>query len=576
MWFVQYLKYNKAMKLSDYIAKTLLNEGVHSVFGYPGSSISHVIDSICNVGIKYVQVYHEQAASFAACGYAGITNNLGVAIACSGPGATNLITGIANAYYDSLPCLFIVGQVSSCEMKANACRQNGFQETRIVDIVKPITKYAVEILDKSEVEKELKKCIIESQIGRKGPTLISIPHDIQQVNISVEVQKVASDCYKSTVDASIVARLLKTSKRPVVLMGGGAYSLKTNESFQQFIQKYKIPTVASLRGLNNVLFNEEYLGFLGVYGNRLANLAIYGSDLILVLGSRLDARQTGGIRENFAPNAKIIQVDVDCNEIGRDFPVDISFNCTCETFFESLSEHFSNAVNEYNDWHRKLTEIKEYCKEEVQINGVDPNLFVEYLSSILLEEQTIVTSDVGQNQMWVAQSLRLSSNSFFLTSGGHGTMGYSLPSAIGGFYGNKNATIVSYMGDGGLQMNMQELETMRRENIPAVVVVFRNNSLGLIRDYQNKALNARLNGSVIGFSNPDFSKLASLYDMDYLHINDNDFSSITYSTIQNKRILIDVEVSKESVIHPELAYKRAIFDQSPFINIETINTIINE
>lgn len=564
------------MKLSDYIADVLVREGIHTVFGYQGSSVSHLIDSICNAGIKYVQNYHEQASAFAACGYAEVTHNLGVAVACSGPGATNLITGIANAYYDSLPCLFIVGQVSSHELKDNGSRQNGFQEAKIIDIVKPITKYAVEILDPQSVAIELRNAIMIAKTGRKGPVLISLPHNVQQVQIEVEGAATEPAIIKELVDTSIVVDLLHKSNHPLLLVGGGAFDLKGNPAFQKFAQKYKIPVVASLRGINSVSFNDEYRGFLGVYGNRLANLAVYGSDLIIVLGSRLDSRQTGGIRENFAPNAKIIQVDIDASEIGRDFPIDYTFNCTCSDFIESLTDHFDDTLHKYKEWHNKLADINKYCTSEIQSQGVDPNLFVEYLSNMLLKVETLVTTDVGQNQMWVAQSVKMSDGSSFLTSGGHGTMGYSLPSAIGGYYAKSNATIISYMGDGGLQMNIQEFETLRREQIPAVIVVFRNNSLGLIRDYQTKALYGRLNGSVAGFSVPSLSKLAALYDMDYLYITNNDFSAIQLSTLINKRVIIDVEVSKESEILPELAYKRAIYDQRPFVDIDRIKSILNQ
>ena len=564
------------MKLSDYIAHVLVKEGIHTVFGYQGSSVSHLIDSICNADIKYVQNYHEQASAFAACGYAEATHNLGVAVACSGPGATNLITGIANAYYDSLPCLFIVGQVSSHELKDNGSRQNGFQETKIVDIVKPITKYAVEILDPQSLAEELQKAIMIAKTGRKGPVLISIPHNVQQAQIENEVIWAEPTISKEPIDTSLVADLLHKSKQPLLLIGGGAFELKGNPAFQKFTQKYKIPVVASLRGLNNVCFNDEFSGFLGVYGNRLANLAVFGSDLLIVFGSRLDSRQTGGIRDNFAPNAKIIQVDADANEIGREFPIDYTFNCTCVEFIDSVKNYFDDSKHEYREWHNKLADINKYCTSEIQSQGADPNLLVEYISNILQKDDTLVTTDVGQNQMWVAQSIKMSDSSSFLTSGGHGTMGYSLPAAIGGYYAKPKTTIVCYMGDGGLQMNIQELETLRREQIPAVIVVFRNSTLGLIRDYQTKALNGRLNGSVTGFSVPDLSKLAVLYDMDYLHISNNDFSAIQYSALVNKRIIIDVEVSKESEILPELAYKRAIYDQRPFVDIDKIKSILNQ
>ena len=562
------------MKLSDYIAKRLSKE-TDTVFGFQGSSVSHLIDSICRTGLRYVQNYHEQASSFAACGYAEASHQLGVAVSCSGPGATNLITGIANAYYDSLPCLFISGQVSTFEIKDNRSRQNGFQETRILDIIKPITKYCVEILDPSTIRFELEKCIAIAKSGRPGPTFISLPHNIQSAQIEIDkLSKYEPEEEKYQLDLiDKIAGILQTANKPLFVIGGGAYGIKNNKDFKELCLKCNIPYVASLRGLNNVPFDSEYVGFLGVYGNRKANLAVYKSDLLLVLGSRLDSRQTGGAMTDFAPGATIVHVDVDSAEINREVIADYSVHLDCKRFISELNKNVSNDIRiDYAAWHKKLDIITKQSKDIYDKDGVNPIAFIKHLNSVFSKEDIVVSTDVGQNQMWVAQAIRLAGDSSFLTSGGHGSMGYSLPSIIGGYYathGKKH--LLAYMGDGGFQMNLQELETLRRENIPVTIVVFVNNSLGLIRDYQEKALGNRVNGSVIGFSVPNLRALADCYEMDYIEVFDDDFTIVNHDCLVDNRTLIKVNVSDVSVISPELDYQRPIFDQRPHIDLSFLN-----
>ena len=557
------------MKVSDYIAERLKKEtGV--VFGYQGSSISHLIDSICEKGIQYVQNYHEQASAFSACGYAESSGNLGVAISCSGPGATNLLTGIANSYYDSLPCLFICGQVSTHEMRDNHARQNGFQETKIIEIVKPITKYCVEVTKAEEIQQELEKCISIAKENRQGPVLLSIPHNLQTSQITLSENDVLSEKKDIALELVEVAKVIEESKRPLLLIGGGARGLFENENFLKFLDYYPIPYVASLKGLNHVVFERNYQGMVGAYGNREANLTVYQCDLLITIGSRMDGRQTGGIRENFAPNAKIIHVDCDKNELNRDVMADYPICCECDCFFSQLLPVLTKNKHEYRDWKSVLKDIKEHSIYDSDNKQATPYNFVEYISNLFINTKVVVSADVGQNQMWVAQKLKMSKDSSFITSGGHGSMGYSLPASVGAWYSSNPELVVSYMGDGGVQMNIQELETLRRENISAAVIVFVNNGLGLIRDYQSKALGGRYNGSVTGFSVPSLNKIAAAYEMEYINA-DSDFSEITKDKLYGKRTLIEVPVVQDSVIIPELAYKRPIYDQQPFIDLSFLN-----
>lgn len=572
-----YINKVNRMKLSDFIVNTLKCHGVNTIFGYQGSSISHLIDSINASGIQYIQNYHEQASAFAACGYSEVTNQLGVAISCSGPGATNLITGIANAYYDSLPCLFISGQVSTHEQKQNFARQNGFQETKIVEIVRPITKYAVEIQDPNSIKYELEKAVSIALSGRRGPVFISLPHNIQSSDINADELKGYDRKDESIAipDFSSVTELLKAAERPVLLIGGGAYELRDLESFKRFVDYFKIPFVSSLKGMLILDQNELYKGFLGVYGTRLANLAVYLSDLVIVLGSRLDGRQTGGKKSEFAPNAKIVHVDCDINEVNRDIHADYQYICKCSDFFNGLHNSDFDG-KDFSSWLTTLKDIEDSYQDQYSLQNANPYRAIQHICSLFDNASLVISTDVGQNQMWVAQSLNRIKSSYFITSGGHGTMGYSLPASIGGYYAHaKMYNHIAFMGDGGFQMNIQELETISREKLPIMIVVFVNNSLGLIRDYQSKALGNRLCGSVNGFSVPDLSKIASAYGMKYIRIVDNDFSQLTYEKVANQTVLVQIDVAQNSVIIPELAYKHPIYDMFPFVDLQIIKNKCN-
>lgn len=562
------------MKVSDYIAGRLGKE-TDTVFGYQGSSISHLIDSVCRTGLRYVQNYHEQASSFSACGYAEESGRLGVALSCSGPGATNLITGIANAYYDSLPCLFICGQVSTHEMRNNASRQNGFQETRITEIVKPITKYCIEVYDPMDVPFELEKCISIAKEGRQGPALLSIPHNVQTAEITLTGCGDVNDSHpQQVVDACRVLALLNESKRPLLIIGGGARALKRGSLLSDFFSHYHIPYACSLRGLNCVPYKENYVGMIGVYGNREANLAAYASDLLLVVGSRLDGRQTGGVPSNFAPHAKVVHVDIDNAELDRDIHADYPVLCDCEFFFRSLLAAMESTCADYKEWWAMIRRIKHECHAADLSRELIQYRFISYLNGLWEGKRVIIGTDVGQNQMWVGQTIRLSSGSSFLTSGGHGAMGYSVPAAIGSVYASKGEKlVVAFVGDGGFQMNVQELETIRRENISITIVVFVNNCLGLIRDYQGKALGNRRYGSVEGFSVPDLRKIADAYGFSYCLIQGtDDFSKVDVAKLEKSRTIIEVQVDMESVITPEPAYKHPVFEQSPLMDLSFLES----
>lgn len=575
--------------MSDYIAKCLKMNNINTVYGYQGSSITHMIDSIVCQGIHYVQNYHEQSSAFCANAYAHISGNFGVAVACSGPGATNLITGIANAYYDSVPCLFITGQVSVNEMKTDLLlRQNGFQESDIVSMVLPITKYAVTIKDPLEIRYHLEKALYLLTSGRPGPVLIDIPHNIQKAEIgetalpsffgSAEYAMLTRDENEINKECiTLTAKLISESKKPLLLFGGGMRYLKDTPLLEKFICKMDMPIVVSLRGIDAIAHdNVNYYGFIGAYGNRYANLALACSDLIIVLGSRLDGRQTGGL-DNFAPNAKIVHIDIDFAELNKEKDRIIPIKGSCKDFIQQLSMELSFYNLNFKQWHKKLARLKQSYPsiKELEIQkGINPNVFIDTLFK-KVKASCVVAVDVGQHQMWVAQSMFLKSESYFLVSGGHGAMGYALPAIIGAAYMNLAQPLICVVGDGGIQMNLQELQMIARDNLNITIFIMNNHSLGLIREYQNMVLDGRCYGSVTGFSSPDFKKIAEAYNLDYVRIEEEaDFNNIDV-IYNSKATIVEVIIAENSKIAPEPTYMRPFFDQSPLVSKKELDKIIN-
>ena len=332
------------MKLSDYIAKFLIQRGCTHVFGYPGGAVTHLMDSFyATDGIQFIGTYHEQGAAFAAEGYARMKNDIGVAIATSGPGATNLLTGVGSAYFDSIPCLYITGQVNTYEYKGDSpVRQVGFQETDIVSIVKPITKYAVRVTDPNQIRFELEKAVFLANSGRKGPVLLDIPMDIQRAEIDADTLQSYPEQKQPTAEYSLdtVAEYLVHSCRPVVLAGGGIRLSGAQVALRAFAEPLQIPVVSSLMGrdaYDNTC--ENYCGMLGTYGNRCANLAVADSDLILALGTRLDTRQTGTNPASFARGAKLVRGDIDPYELTKKVKKDeYGIEMDAGTFLAQLSD----------------------------------------------------------------------------------------------------------------------------------------------------------------------------------------------------------------------------------------------
>lgn len=573
----------RKMKVTDFIVN-LLNDiyGVKVIFGYQGSSIAHLIDSISrHPEMEFVEMRHEQGVGFAVDGYSLITGELAVGVACSGPGALNLINGIADAYYDSLPCLFITGQVSQKEQKGSTnIRQLGFQETPIVDIVKPITKYAVSITEVDTLRDRLEEAISIAKKGRPGPVLIDIPHNIQGSNIEDEIIGLSGlEDRKYCIDQNKYTEVidcLKHAKKPILLIGGGCRSI--DEQLANEIDNLNIPVVTSYRGKTKYDNSKvSYCGTIGVYGNRAANWAVKYSDLVVCLGSRLDGRQTGGEMLQKREHQNVIVIDCDPFEFEK-YPEEyIRIEDDAILVLKSIVRQ-SEIVKKDKKWIDIIRAWKERYpieREYLIEDGVNPNLLLKRISGYA-NDYSVFSVDVGQNQIWSNSSLLIKQNQSLIQSGGLGAMGFALPAAIGAYYKTERQ-IICISGDGGIQMNIQELQTIQTQKIPIKLLVLNNNCLGLIRDYQAKALGNRMYGSVVGFGNPRYDKIAEAYGLCYLKLeSDRDIGKLSEVLNDNLAYLIEVKIAEVSTSFPEPTYGSSIINQSLELSLEEKDEIERE
>ncbi len=511
----------KKNTVSEYITKKISDLGVKYIFGYQGSNISIFIDTIAHrKDLKYFQTYHEQGSAFAANGYSQSSGLLGVAAVSSGPGALNLITGISNAYCDSIPTLFICGDLSRRYQKGNlTMRQNGFQAIDIVSIVKPITKYAVEITSPDEIQYSLDKAIYEATNGRKGPVLLSIPHWIQRAEFNFKENKDLKISINERVDIlplqKKVQEFINKSKRPLILIGGGLSSKSTQLVLESFLERNPIPVVASLCGLSSLSHEHPcYIGFIGDYGKRYANIALKATDCLLVLGSRLDERQIGFLNENFE-NKKIIHVDIDESELRDETNNYLPILSNINTFLNSFPS-YQNDFKLLNKWRDYLILLKNN-----KIGSIDNKFTPSFLMNLItknLNEGSQIFVDVGLHQMCVAQFSEVTNLKKIFFSGGLGSMGYALPASIGGYLANPNLQTIAIVGDGGFMMSLNELQSIARDKLNIKIFIFNNFSLGLVKDYQIKALDGCTIGTVDGYMPGDFQKISSTFSMDYFKL----------------------------------------------------------
>jgi len=565
------------MKLSDYIVEFLENKSIDNVFGYIGGSITHMVDSISkSKKINFIQVYHEQTAAIAAEGYSRNSNKIGVAMATSGPGATNLITGIADAYFDSIPTVYITGQVNTYEYKYDKpIRQQGFQETDVVNIVKPITKYAVLVDDANEIRYHLEKAFEIAQSGRPGPVLLDIPMNIQRTDINPN--KINKYDKKITVkekslDIKKIKEMIGNSERPLILSGGGIIKAKAENLLNEFAEKNNLPVVTSLMGKG--AFNEEselFVGMIGSYGNRCANMAISNADLLIALGSRLDTRQTGALLEGFLREGKIIHVDIDQDELDFNrLPRREKISLDVKKFLNEII-NINFRVNSREKWYNYLDKLKLNYNQEKEIKKNVVNKFPYKIMDVVnyySRKKDIFCIDVGQNQMFAAQKIKIKNGQKFFTSGGLAPMGYALPAAIGASFATPQRRIIAITGDGGFQISTQSLMLISQYNLPIKVLVLNNKSLGLITQFQDLYFDKRKVGTMkkSGYHVPGIKDIAKAYNLDYYKVNKNDIENREYldEIFKNdKNCIIEFLIEGLTKVFPKLEYDSPIEDPTP-------------
>lgn len=560
------------MKLSDFLVKYLFNRGVNHVFELSGGMIANFLEAFHEFKkIKVISMHHEQAVAFAVDGYSRITNKPMIGLATSGPGAINLLTGIGSCYFDSVPAIFITGQVNTHENKGNRpIRQLGFQETDIAAMAKPICKAVFVLESADQFPQIIAEAFSISLSGRPGPVLIDIPMNLQGHDVSTEISNIETNNQKNVVDDCIWEVLnekIFNAKKPLILAGRGVNTSNSSDLLIEFAEKTNIPIVTSLHGLDVIPYLHALrAGFIGTYGNRWSNIVLGECDLLIVIGSRLDIRQTGA-DVNFFANRDIFHVDIEINEINNRikncYPIVEDINLFLQ---EALTRIVNPSISSYNSWHERIRDLKVKFPdtEEITTPGIHPNIFLHKLSKSSLMAGAFV-ADVGNHQMWCAQSLELSYKQRFLTSGGMGAMGYSLPASIGACFALKKP-VVSISGDGGFQLNIQELQTIIRNKLPIKIVVLNNQSLGMIRQFQECYFNGNYQSSIWGYSCPNFEKIANAYGIESRTIKSiEDVESGLNALWKNPKepFLLQVMVDTFFNCYPKIAFGKPLTEMEP-------------
>jgi acetolactate synthase-1/2/3 large subunit len=572
------------MKLSDYVIEFIAQQRVGHVFEFIGGAITHLIDSIHHrTDMECVSVHHEQTGAFAAEAYARINGHLGVAMATSGPGALNMVTGIGSCWFDSVPCLFITGQVNTYEYKFDKpVRQIGFQETDIVSVATPLTKYAVLVTEAESIRYHLEKAVWLAQSGRPGPVLLDIPKNIQRMQIDPETLPgflgSAEHAALSTTPAvdlnkvNQIAAMIGNAKRPVILAGGGVRTAMAAEELQAIVERTDIPVVATLMGLDALPHdNPAFFGMIGSYGNRYSNMTLANSDFLLILGARLDSRQTGTRPDTFARAATKVHVDIDPHELNAKVQVDLALQADLGDFLAALNleladrpkpalESWYGVINGYREKYPTFADPEEFP-------GIDPNRFMELLSDHS-EEGDLVCLDVGQNQMWAGQSFKLKKDQRMLISGGMGAMGFALPAALGAAIAVSGQRALAIAGDGGIQVNIQDLEVIVSHKLPVKVIVLNNGCLGMVRQFQDMYFGGRRQSTVIGYGCPDLVKIAQAYGLPAFTIDSLDGAAaiLDEAFALDGPAYIEVSITQNSCVNPKLVVNRPIEDMSPHLD----------
>lgn len=567
------------LTVSQYIAKVVKAHGSRSVFELSGGMIMHLLDAIAQEGgIEIVNVYHEQAAAFAADAEGRLSGRPGVAIGTSGPGAINLLTGVGSSFFDSSPTVFITGQVNRHEQKGGKdIRQLGFQETDIVSMAKPVTKFAARITEPEQIIDVLPRAFAIATSGRPGSVLVDVPMDVFRAKIDVPdsanmvvVQKKSAP----DIDAKALENLvqsLKTAKRPLILAGAGIRAARCQIDLKNLAETLEIPVANSLLACDVLPYNHPLrVGMIGTYGHRWANIAISECDVLLVLGSRLDIRQTGADTVSFKQGRQIFHVDVEAGEINNRVKDCVAIKADLPDFFEAAQTHLGPAAKaDRRPWIERINELRTTWPDIHELNniaGINPNVFMHALSKG--RNPAAYCVDVGLHQMWAAQSLEITQDARFLTSGGMGAMGFALPAGVASaFHFQKTRPIVVVAGDAGFQLNIQELQSIAHHHLPVKMIVINNHCHGMTRQFQDTYFASRYTGTVWGYSTPDFAAVARGYGLAARQVKTSADVAAAVEWLWADPLspaLLEVEIDLKTNAYPKMAFGKPISEMEPF------------
>jgi acetolactate synthase-1/2/3 large subunit len=531
----------KKLKGSQIVIESLKKEGVDTIFGYPGGSVIPFFDSLYGESINFYLTRHEQGAVHMADGYARSTGKVGVCVATSGPGATNFTTGIATAYMDSIPLVAITGQV-----KTSLIGNDAFQEADVTGITRSISKHNYLVKDIKDLAQTIKEAFYLASTGRPGPVVIDLPVDIQMQETEFNYpQQISLRSYNPTLfgHPGQIKKALKTiykAKKPVIVAGGGIITSCADKETFNFAKKINAPVTATLMGLGGFPARDElYLGMPGMHGTVYANMAITEADLLISIGCRFDDRITGKVK-GFAPEAKIIHIDIDPTSISKNIKVDVPIVGDAKNVLGQLTQEIDqNKLPKISSWHKKIKGWKK--KYPLTYNkGKKDRIMPQYIIEEICRQtkgKAIIATEVGQNQMWAAQFYKFNQPHHFLSSGGLGTMGYGFPAAIGAKVANPKKEVVVIAGDGSFQMNIQELATLTTYGIAVKVIILNNNCLGMVRQWQEIFYQRRYSATPL--KNPDFVKVAQGYGVKGIRVKKK--TSV-------KKAIKEILESKESVV----------------------------
>jgi len=549
------------MKGSKILLESLKKEGVEIIFGYPGGQVLPIFDALYDSDIRFVLVRHEQAAAHAADGYARATGKVGVCLATSGPGATNLVTGIATAYMDSVPMVAITGQV-----KTHLIGNDAFQEADITGITRPVTKHNYLVKNVRDLAQTIKEAFYIARTGRPGPVLVDLPSDIQMQETEFEYpDKIYLRSYNPTFEGhkgqiKRLAKAIETAKQPVLYIGGGVIIADASPEISELAHKANIPVTTTLMAMGAFPDTDPLsLGMPGMHGTAYANHAVQDSDLLIAVGSRFDDRVTGKI-DAFAPNAKVAHIDIDPSSVSKNVRVDIPIVGDAKKILQDLNKMVGK--NDTAKWLEKINGWKSKIPLSYKDDGkLRPQYVVEEIYN-MTKGEAVITTEVGQNQMWAAQFFKYTEPRTFISSGGLGTMGFGFPAAIGAKMGCPDKIVFDIAGDGLIQMNIQELATAVIEKVPVKVAILNNGYLGMVRQWQELFYGKRYSHVCMGKEcyYPDFVKLAESYGAKGIRITEKkDVRDAIKKALEwNGPVFMDFIVEQEENVFPMVPAGEAI------------------